>query len=320
MIVQLTNMSYSRLFPTIGLLCALPALSQTCSLTVTPQNVSLSPGGGPSNVSVTASTPGCSWTARGSNSVWIHQTSPTTANTGNGTVAFNVDANTDSHPRTGTVTLVFGTTSVNLQIQILQSGTVTEQLFDDVPVNHPYVNYVNQVKTVGWTTGCSLFPPLYCPERSVSRGQMAVFIVRAVLGFDNFGYSNLPYFDDVGQNHPYFKYIQKLKELGVTGGCSASPALYCPDADVSRWQMAVFMIRGRFGATAANAGLNNSPAPYFTDVAATDQAFNFVQKMKDFGITSGCTATQYCPGAPVSRGQMAVFLTRLFLTQFSVFP
>jgi hypothetical protein len=189
-----------------------------------------------------------------------------------------------------------------------------------VPASHAFVNYINQIKTVGWTNGCSLFPPLFCPEQTVSRGQMAVFIVRAVLGFNNFGYSNLPYFDDVGQNHPFFKYIQKLKELGITSGCSTSPALYCPDADVSRSQMAVFLIRGRFGTASANAGLNNSPVPYFTDVPATDTTFNFIQKMKDFGVTSGCTATQYCGGAPVSRGQTAVFLTRLFLTQLSVFP
>jgi hypothetical protein len=32
--------------------------------------------------------------------------------------------------------------------------------------------------------------------------------------------------------------------------------------------------------------------------------------MKQFGITSGCTATTYCPDDPVTRGQMAVFIMR----------
>lgn len=51
--------------------------------------------------------------------------------------------------------------------------------------------------------------------------------------------------------------------------------------------MAIFLMRGKFGSA----------------------EFPFIQKMKDFGINSGCTATQYGPGSPVSRGQAAVFLT-----------
>ena len=66
------------------------------------------------------------------------------------------------------------------------------------------------------------------------------------------------------QNHPYFKYVQKLRELAITSGCSASPALYCPDADVSTLQMAIFLIRGKFGNT-----LNR----YFTDAAAGSVEF-----------------------------------------------
>jgi hypothetical protein len=148
---------------------------------------------------------------------------------------------------------------------------------------------------------------------------MAVFIIRAALGSDTFDYPNLPYFDDVNQNHPFFKYIQKLRELGITSGCSATPALFCPDAEVTRLQMAIFLMRGKFGSAAANTNLNSSPVPYFSDMPPGTTDFPFIQKMKDFGITSGCTVTAYCPANPISRGQTAVFLTRLFLTPFSVF-
>ena len=30
------------------------------------------------------------------------------------------------------------------------------------------------------------------------------------------------------------------------------------------------------------------------------------------GITAGCSASSYCPGQPVTRAQMAVFLVRTF--------
>jgi len=48
-------------------------------------------------------------------------------------------------------------------------------------------------------------------------------------------------FDDVPPDHPFFKYIEALKASGITGGCQASPPLYCPDRQVSRGEMAVFL-------------------------------------------------------------------------------
>ena len=55
----------------------------------------------------------------------------------------------------------------------------------------------------------------------------------------------------------------------------------------------------------------SSPStPYFTDAPATHSFFSWIQKMRQVGITSGCSATAYCPNDPVTRGQMAVFLER----------
>ncbi|MEO8126816.1 MAG: S-layer homology domain-containing protein [Bryobacteraceae bacterium] len=304
-----------------GLALTVPAYSQldSCSLTLTPQNIAAAPGASTGSIAVTTG-PGCAWVALGSNSAWIQQTSSSAAVTGSGTIAYGVAANTDPTPRSGTLTVILlGGVSVSLQVQILQEGTIIAQPFIDVPTDSPVVDYVNQIRIAGLTNGCSLFPPQYCPDQNVSRGQMAAFIIRAVMGSDNFVYPNLPYFDDVQQNHPYFKYIQKLRELAITSGCSAVPALYCPDTELSRLQMAIFLMRGKFGSVAANAGLGNSANPYFTDVGAGSAEFPFIQKMKDFGITSGCTATQYCPASAVTRAQTAVFLARLFLTPYIVF-
>jgi hypothetical protein len=77
--------------------------------------------------------------------------------------------------------------------------------------------------------------------------------------------------------------------------------------------MAAFLIRARLGLTAGEPFA--SPAtPFFADVPANHPFFSSIQKMKELGITSGCTASQYCPDDPVSRGQMAVFLIRAFFT------
>jgi hypothetical protein len=65
------------------------------------------------------------------------------------------------------------------------------------------------------------------------------------LGWDKGGFSYPPaaFFNDVPDTHPFFKYIQKLREIGITGGCSMAPPLYCADGPVTRGQMAVFLVR-----------------------------------------------------------------------------
>jgi hypothetical protein len=140
---------------------------------------------------------------------------------------------------------------------------------------------------------------------------MAAFLVRAILG-DSFEYPVTPYFTDVPATQPFFKYIQKLRELGVTAGCTATT--YCPDGMVTRGQMAAFLIRARLGIQ-ANDSFTFTPTPYFLDVPANHLFFGYIQKMKDLGITNGVTATTYGPDDPNTRGQMAVFLIRSLITQ-----
>jgi hypothetical protein len=50
-------------------------------------------------------------------------------------------------------------------------------------------------------------------------------------------------FNDVPTNHPFFQYVEALSAAGITGGCNAAPPLYCPDAPVTRGQMAVFLAK-----------------------------------------------------------------------------
>lgn len=52
-----------------------------------------------------------------------------------------------------------------------------------------------------------------------------------------------PTFNDVPTSHPFFQFIEALKASGITGGCQASPPLYCPDAPLTRGQMAVFLAK-----------------------------------------------------------------------------
>lgn len=49
----------------------------------------------------------------------------------------------------------------------------------------------------------------------------------------------------------------------------------------------------------------------FTDVLVSDSYCPAVDWLKNRGITTGCTATGYCPGNNVNRAQMALFMNRL---------
>jgi hypothetical protein len=53
-------------------------------------------------------------------------------------------------------------------------------IFGDVPVTHWASDWIEQLYDEGITGGCSTDPPLYCPDDTVNRAQMAVFIVRAI--------------------------------------------------------------------------------------------------------------------------------------------
>jgi len=59
--------------------------------------------------------------------------------------------------------------------------------------------------------------------------------------------------------------------------------------------------------------LQVSPAPgtaTFADVPTSHPFFQFIEALAASGITGGCGGGKYCPDAPLTRGQMAVFLSK----------
>ena len=99
--------------------------------------------------------------------------------------------------------------------------------------------YINSIFYAGLTTG---YPDgTYGPENLVTRAEMAAFLVRAKIG-DDFIYKETPYFSDVSDpTYWAFKYIQKLKELGITTGYP--DGTYGPENLVTRAEMAAFLGR-----------------------------------------------------------------------------
>jgi len=69
----------------------------------------------------------------------------------------------------------------------------------------------------------------------------------------------------------------------------------------------------KFGAIRVHYRLQVSPAPAnatFNDVPSGDPAYQFIEALVASGITAGCGGGNYCPNAPLTRRQMAVFLSK----------
>jgi hypothetical protein len=92
---------------------------------------------------------------------------------------------------------------------------------------------------------------------------------------------------------------------GITAGCGSGR--YCPDAAVSRAQMAVFLLKAKHGASYVPPPATGT---VFSDVPASAFAASWIERLAAEGITSGCGAGKYCPNDVVTRGSMAVLLLK----------
>lgn len=228
----------------------------------------------------------CVWTVSSKNS-WISVTP------GNNTVSYTVASNTANTLRMGTISVA------GHPFTIIQYGSANNFTFNDIQ-GSTFVDYINAIYSQGVTVGC-ISNTSYCPQDSVTRGQMAAFIIRALFG-EEFYHTQNPYFSDVPAENTFFKYVQKMKDEGIT----ALSGTYGVDDIVNREQMAAFIIRAKYGEA-----FTYTETPYYMDVPSTSVFFKYIQKMKDAAIT--VTTGAYQASANVTRDQMAAFLSRAFL-------
>jgi hypothetical protein len=182
---------------------------------------------------------------------------------------------------------------------VIQHKDANNTTFDDIAGNY-FADYINAIYSLGITVGC-VQDRSYCPLDPVTRGQMAAFIIRALQG-ESIIYTTTPYFTDVPSSHWAFKYVQKMRDLGIT----VVTGTYRVNDYVSRGEMAAFIIRAIFGED-----FTYTQTPYFSDVSQNHVFFKYVQKMKDTGITA--VTGIYRVDDYVTRQEMAAFLGRAFL-------
>ncbi len=173
-----------------------------------------------------------------------------------------------------------------------------------MPTTHTFFADVEWLAAEGITRGCN--PPandLFCPDASVTRGQMAAFLHRALGGVLTAGGPVV--FTDISGS-VFTSDIEWLGGVGVTRGCNPPDNdMFCPNAPVTRGQMAAFLVRA-LGYTAVP-----DRTRFVDDDGSVFEAD--IERLAEAGVTLGCNPPDndmFCPNAPVTRGQMAAFLHR----------
>jgi hypothetical protein len=158
----------------------------------------------------------------------------------------------------------------------------------------------------------------YRPGDPVTRGQMAVYIARALAGGD----ASVPSapatatFSDVDVDHWAFRYVEYCAGRTIVQGYWDGTSR--PDVVVTRGQLAVYVARSVATPT-GDAGVPDllpASEPTFTDVPGTDRAWEWCWKYVEYcateGIVQGYPDGNYHPEREVTRDQMAVYVARAF--------
>jgi hypothetical protein len=169
----------------------------------------------------------------------------------------------------------------------------------------PHETDIEAIAALGITVGCN--PPLndrFCPSRTVTRAEMAAFLIRAI----DQEATLAPYiglFPDVPNDVWYAPYVERLFTMGITTGFD--DGTYRPNTQVNRAQMAAFLVRAF-----EHSDLLVTPAGVFDDVDPGAWYTPFAEAIYRLEITRGCSTNPpaYCPFEPVRRDHMASFLAR----------
>lgn len=195
---------------------------------------------------------------------------------------------------------------------IYGSGRMWIRPFTDVPPGDYGYASIQTLALSGITAGCASVESTgeirYCPSNFVTRAEMAPFLLKA-MGLGPCTTCATPTFADVPRTHWAYGWVEQLVRQGITAGCATSPRRYCPTSDVTRAQMAPFLMK------AAGLGpCGSCTTQTFADVPKTHWAWRWIEQLVREGVTAGCGTSprRYCPEKDVTRRDMAIFIVNTF--------
>ena len=138
--------------------------------------------------------------------------------------------------------------------------SMEESRFEDVDAASPWAPFVESLANRGITVGCEAGKRKFCPHNTVTRMQMATFLVRTFKLPDaaSMGFTDV----SAGVHKPA---VDTLAALQITDGCDTRPLRYCPGDEISKEQMATFLAR-----TLGLVNLPDETLPVYASVSAGD--------------------------------------------------
>jgi glucose/arabinose dehydrogenase len=180
---------------------------------------------------------------------------------------------------------------------------------DDGSIHEPAIE---AIRSAGITQGCDPVGDRFCPERGVTRAEMAAFIVRA-LGQSELD-SSAPTFSDVGPGQWFYGWVEGLAALGISVGYG--DGTYRPNTLVTRGEMSVFLVR------ALGVEPVDPVAGLFADIQSGAFYAGHTERLLELRVTNGCATSplRFCPAGAVTRAEMASFVARAFELPLEAVP
>jgi PKD repeat protein len=155
----------------------------------------------------------------------------------------------------------------------------------------------------------------YRPAEAVTRGQMAVYIARALAGGEDAVPEPSvvePTFSDVDSAHWAYRYVEHCADRDIVQGYPDGG--YHPDEAVNRGQMAVYTARADVAPPGDASVPDDTDGASFDDVTeagAWAWCFKHVEYCAGAGLVQGYADNTYRPAVIVTRDQMAVYIARM---------
>ena len=176
--------------------------------------------------------------------------------------------------------------------------------YEDVSSQDVHAPAIEALHAIGLFTETDCAEGSFCPDEPAQRWVMAVWLARAIFGFNPGQEAPSTRFADLDNEIMWAApHIEQLVDHGIMEGCGDDPLRFCPEDSLTRAEIATVLTRA----------FKLPPAGYigFGDLAGVENAGD-INALAAARLTVGCSADAflYCPSAGVTRGQMAAFLAR----------
>ena len=158
---------------------------------------------------------------------------------------------------------------------------------------------------VWWEVAEGTSATTFEPDRQVTRGQLATFVVRAIRASGGSLPEGEATFGDVAPDATHAAAIDALAAAGLIQGYG--DGTFRPEEPVQRGHLARFLMGGHEHVT--DRELPDSDGGWFSDTAGSEHT-DAIDRGVEAGWVAGYPDGRFRPTEPVRRGHMAVFLAR----------